>query len=1679
MRCFRKIVSLITCLSFLTEQVAFATSRHQVPNIGDDFERSSPSLPISSSSYSQRSNNVSSSSYALPSAQDELLEDITESTPECLREDLATLRQEVINATGAEEDVALTMWLQLKNQLNQLSDDTSPKLKQDKEQLLRYLEELKESSHLAPEELLYWSGNTPINSSLYATADPNHEGFSRVRFLSEEIDIFIKAARQRETVSGADDQILLAKAISNLTSLQNYYKNFIARFCSLDATARSEMLQSPRVKVSGANVGHFLVNQEKARKIFSKKIDKNNEVNRQEGGQNTVPGIGGIHFKSWTSSDDPDPAMEWAMYAFSRVLWSGNYPILPPSDFFAFRGIEYWITNSHDATHATARTEPSQRVTIGQYSHASPGHVREVKKELHNGIVQASLTSGDYSLFQVLTGSNTNLRPETLNPESFGALFTHSLITLPTDLKDDNVRVHKDGRFVAIDNDKSLRDMIIKKNKKHYVEGKNVLYLLKLMDDPLHKSIRKYLKKVDPLKTINSWLELLEERNKEYKLLFEEGCINGNDYTICFPLQLRPNTALTMFKRLCLIQKILKDSEAIVTPHNLLKAIYPIAGLYYEELRHNLREYPHSVQHFIVWRQLGDLKKEKEGKTDKEQEYLQAYSEDGSIEKVLEVRLTRDQDLKRKLEKENATEAGPGEEKVRRTESIEEVKSSFLSKPNEISIEDDEKEDIDENTVTTLQDNDSDLDEEVDEEDDSPDSSRSLLTNSQEDRENLSTTLGIFHPARLSLKKVLIAVFFITLFCSGLGGYLYYLHNSSSTGGRNGPSNHNNTSATPSASTSLQATPTTYTPSYQTTVWPQHTTPSQPKVEPISPSPEQPEKPVTNTTTSAQGQSNTCTPSSPQSVTTSITPSPIETVVVVDVNPPIPSVGVVGHSNSPQPTTLSPSTTTSTQTGRETSSPSPQSTIPNPPKITKIPEVTNSSEATPLKTKSQLEQARKLYEAKNYSASIECLLSMVKSNKEEKKDWLYDIDYLLAKNYLGIQNFEEAKKSAERAADNGHKEAKALLPEIHYSLAEKYHKDKELEKALPLVTDAAQSGNEKAKVLLPTIQLQLAIKFARAEDYENALHYYKMAAQNGQVEAKEKIPNVHYTLLGKYFKERNHGKTLDLLVQENLDPTQETYRSIIQGALMSETANKEGFENAIKWYELASKNGQIQASGMLSILRSMLGDMYSNERAYEEAIKYYQACGERNKLSQTQLQLGKQYYGKGDFEKAVEEFTKAEQYGNLKAKEELPKAKFQLGIKYKEEKKFKEAEELFTNVITISETVPVSDNIVAEAHFELGWIKFHGKNNSTPNISEAKQRFELALTKNKNHIEALVHLGLIHSHKVEDTIENGKKAADLLREVVILSNGKHVGALFELGWINYHGKETAGIPNFNIAEQCFKQSIEEAIKQNSDHANAHLHLGLLYVHPSNKKTQNRNEAVNQFRHIIALNDRRPDLVDNDILNDARFKLGEINFHGIKVGEPNFAAARDRFKDIGETNKNYTNACYHLGLVYRNGGPGVFKDLKEAKAWYTKAAEKGHIESQFELGHMAYEAKDYSGAFKIFDMLSSKVGHIGATYHLGVMHYHGYALPKIDLPNAFKNFKLVVDKGDPGGGASYHLGLMYKRGPDFGQGKTPNLLEAKKWFNQAKQKGHPRAQEKLSEVEAALKIKPPTAKAAKK
>ena len=104
---------------------------------------------------------------------------------------------------------------------------------------------------------------------------------------------------------------------------------------------------------------------------------------------------------------------------------------------------------------------------------------------------------------------------------------------------------------------------------------------------------------------------------------------------------------------------------------------------------------------------------------------------------------------------------------------------------------------------------------------------------------------------------------------------------------------------------------------------------------------------------------------------------------------------------------------------------------------------------------------------------------------------------------------------------------------------------------------------------------------------------------------------------------------------------------------------------------------------------------------------------------------------------------------------------------------------------------------------------------------------------------------------------------------------------------------------------------------------------------------------------------------------------------------NYAKALASFTKVAD--QGYAEAQYNLGTMYMDGR-GVTQDDKQAVAWYRKAADQGYAMAQYNLGVM-YEngrgvAKDERRAIEYWKM-AARQGDEDARYNLaelGVLYY---------------------------------------------------------------------------------------------
>ena len=142
--------------------------------------------------------------------------------------------------------------------------------------------------------------------------------------------------------------------------------------------------------------------------------------------------------------------------------------------------------------------------------------------------------------------------------------------------------------------------------------------------------------------------------------------------------------------------------------------------------------------------------------------------------------------------------------------------------------------------------------------------------------------------------------------------------------------------------------------------------------------------------------------------------------------------------------------------------------------------------------------------------------------------------------------------------------------------------------------------------------------------------------------------------------------------------------------------------------------------------------------------------------------------------------------------------------------------------------------------------------------------------------------------------------------------------------------------------------------------------------------------------------------------------------------------------------------FHVNLHAQQAG-GVIKRPSHntgnnisKKSKYTDKPEVSYnnysIEEQYERGKSCYERNNYKEAVSWYKKAAYK-GSLDAQRELGLMYYNGYGVA-VDKETAANWFLKAGEKGDAI--AQYMLGEMFKKG----YGVTYSKSESKKWYNKA-------------------------------
>lgn len=155
-------------------------------------------------------------------------------------------------------------------------------------------------------------------------------------------------------------------------------------------------------------------------------------------------------------------------------------------------------------------------------------------------------------------------------------------------------------------------------------------------------------------------------------------------------------------------------------------------------------------------------------------------------------------------------------------------------------------------------------------------------------------------------------------------------------------------------------------------------------------------------------------------------------------------------------------------------------------------------------------------------------------------------------------------------------------------------------------------------------------------------------------------------------------------------------------------------------------------------------------------------------------------------------------------------------------------------------------------------------------------------------------------------------------------------------------------------------------------------------------------------------------------------------------QEDYVAAAAAFKKAADKGK--VEAQFNLGLMYLNG-EGVAQDYVQARSLFEQAAQQDNVRAQVNLARMYAKGKgvvpNYGKAVYWFKKAAA-LGYADAQYSLGVLYVTGNGVPR-DYRQAYDLFLQAAEQNNAG--AQYQLGLMYFKG----RAVAVDMVEAMKWF----------------------------------
>ena len=521
------------------------------------------------------------------------------------------------------------------------------------------------------------------------------------------------------------------------------------------------------------------------------------------------------------------------------------------------------------------------------------------------------------------------------------------------------------------------------------------------------------------------------------------------------------------------------------------------------------------------------------------------------------------------------------------------------------------------------------------------------------------------------------------------------------------------------------------------------------------------------------------------------------------------------------------------------------------------------------------------------------------SNIDEKQS--AKEQYELGEIFYNSENYDEAEKWYQKAADQGLTDAKEKLKKVKKSSVA-------IAKATSVVIDEKQSAKE---------QYELGKKFYDYKNYVDAVKYYRIAADQGNMDAQYALGHCYYYGQGVV---KDHGEAVKWY-QKAADQGLADAKEKLKKIKKSSVAIKKTPSIAVE------KSSSIIIDGKQSAKEQYeLGKKFYNQKNYVDAVKYYRiAAGQGN--MDAQYSLGYCYeFGQGvekDPKKAVKWYRKAAEQGEPCAQNNLGhcyyngdgvEKSYEEAVKWYQRAANQGSERAREKLIAIEKSIKKQ---TAKKEYKIG-KKFYDHKNYVGAV-----RWYL-IAANKGNADAQYILGHCYYYGKglkEDKVEAIKwyrKAADQGIEAAKEKVGKiEKSARFP---VSLHTK----------IEDWYQ---DEA---NLGNAEAQNHLGDNYFY-GRGVMQNYAEAVKWYQKAA-----------DQGYADAQCSLGDC--YCLEYGIPqNYTEAAKLYRKAAEQGNK--KAQKRLGECYE-WGMGIEQSADKAEYWYNKAERQDSSPAQRESPRIA-------------------------------------------------------------------------------------------------------------------------------